>query len=293
MSRAWVLDRRLERMVEGEEEKSKSKRLCQAMEMARQAGREDLETRRRNYCLAARFEGPWGDVWPGWGEEEEEGEESEDDREDVMEENICIERRKSKPRKIGVTLANQASVAGVRSLSARNVNAVKRASDVSSGDDEEGNGPEVKVSRTGSQSGDEQSPYTVATIPEIASSTAEESSPPDTTMQLVDSLNHIQDNLVVTTTSHPGKQVTPSLQSLLPPPSPVASHSLTPYQTSTPVRKSAISSPSLTSPLTAHNISLPSPTTHPLLLSTTEQSAALNTTSGSTAFSADGSFMEL
>ena len=58
MSRAWVLDRRLERMVEGEEEKFKSKRLCQAMEMARQAGREDLETRRRNYCLAARFKGP-------------------------------------------------------------------------------------------------------------------------------------------------------------------------------------------------------------------------------------------
>jgi hypothetical protein len=56
VSRAWVLDRRF---------KSSCKRMCQEMEIARQAGREDLEMRRRTYFLAAKFEGPWGDVWPG------------------------------------------------------------------------------------------------------------------------------------------------------------------------------------------------------------------------------------
>ena len=55
MSGALVLNRRLERMRE--EMRSSSKRLCPAMEMARQARREKLEMRRRNYCLAVRVEG--------------------------------------------------------------------------------------------------------------------------------------------------------------------------------------------------------------------------------------------
>jgi hypothetical protein len=44
---------------------------------------------------------------PWWGEV---GEDSEDEYEKVGKVNICIERRKSKSRKNGVTLANRASV---------------------------------------------------------------------------------------------------------------------------------------------------------------------------------------
>lgn len=195
VSRAWVLDRRVERMVEGQEKRSSNKRLCQAMEVARKAGREDLETRRRKYCLAARFDGPWGDVWPGWGEEESEDEQIEEESQDVP--------------------------------------------------------------RLWSQSGGEQSPSIVEAVTEIVSSRGGQKKTPDTDVQLVNFINPIQDNSVVTSTAHLSMQVTPSLQSLLPPPSPVTSHSLTPFQTSTPVRKSAISSP--TTPLTAHNLSPPSP----------------------------------
>ena len=79
---------------------------------------------------------------------------------------------------------------------------------MSCGDDDEGNDPAVKVSKSGPHSGDGQSPSTVASIPE--------NSTPDITMQLVDSLNTIQHNLEVTTTSHPRKLVTPSLKSLFP-----------------------------------------------------------------------------
>ena len=85
-------------------------------------------------------------------------------------------------------------------------------------DDEEGNDTAVKV-RT--KSGDEQSTSTVVNIAKVESSTAVENISPDSTMQLVDSLNSIQANLVVKTTSRPSKLVTHSLQSLISPPSPV------------------------------------------------------------------------
>ena len=97
VSRAWVPDRRLERMRGKKEQKGVgSERLVEAVEMARQAGREELETRRRRYCLANRFKGPWGPVWPGWGEEEEDDrmEAGEEERRNVdldleTEEEIC------------------------------------------------------------------------------------------------------------------------------------------------------------------------------------------------------------
>eukprot|EP00092_Neocalanus_flemingeri_P088106 GFUD01111289.1.p1 GENE.GFUD01111289.1~~GFUD01111289.1.p1 ORF type:complete len:132 (-),score=45.21 GFUD01111289.1:176-535(-) len=106
--------------------------------------------------------------------------------------------------------------------------------------------------------------------------------------------------------------ITPSYkQSLLPPPSPAlpslppTPHRTLPYQTSTPVRKSAIPYQNKSLPLTPHHPTLPSPTIKPLLspggdcpqptplLPLPDQAAVMNTTSGSTAFSADGSFMEI
>ena len=52
-----MLDRRLEMMEVEREVKSIRKRLCQAMEMAGQVGREGYETWWRKYCPAARLEG--------------------------------------------------------------------------------------------------------------------------------------------------------------------------------------------------------------------------------------------
>ena len=70
---AWVSDKRMERLVFTDKKKRAwNERLPGAMKMARQAGREDLEARRRKFCLAARFKSPWGPVWPGWGREEDD-----------------------------------------------------------------------------------------------------------------------------------------------------------------------------------------------------------------------------
>ena len=49
-------------------------------------GRTDLEMSRTNYCLAVRFEGHWGNVWPRWKGKKKE--KSEDGNEDGIEENI-------------------------------------------------------------------------------------------------------------------------------------------------------------------------------------------------------------
>ena len=40
--------------------------LQQAVAMADLAAGESLLQRRAKYCLATRFPGPWGPVWPGW-----------------------------------------------------------------------------------------------------------------------------------------------------------------------------------------------------------------------------------
>ena len=59
---------RLERMLVGDKMKEQwNSRLAGAVEMAGEAGREDLDTRRKTYCLAARFR---GSIWPGFGKED-------------------------------------------------------------------------------------------------------------------------------------------------------------------------------------------------------------------------------
>ena len=70
---AWVSDKRMERLVFTDKKKRAwNERLPGAMKMARQAGIEDLEARRRKFFLAVRFKGPWGPVWQGWGREEDD-----------------------------------------------------------------------------------------------------------------------------------------------------------------------------------------------------------------------------
>ena len=50
---------RLERMLVGDKMKEQwNSRLAGTVEMAGEAGREDLDTRRKKYNLAARFRGP-------------------------------------------------------------------------------------------------------------------------------------------------------------------------------------------------------------------------------------------
>ena len=58
--RAWVLDRRMERL--GRLRSPVARDSVRQWRMARLAGRKDLEMGRRKYCLATRFEGPSGDV---------------------------------------------------------------------------------------------------------------------------------------------------------------------------------------------------------------------------------------
>ena len=64
MARAWVYKKRFERLVFMD--KNGNGRLTGAMEMARQAGKDDLERRGKKLCLAARFRGPWRPVFQGW-----------------------------------------------------------------------------------------------------------------------------------------------------------------------------------------------------------------------------------
>jgi len=66
VTRAWIADRCLEKFaVESFSKGNRSQRLHSAINVAREATRESLETRRKKYCLATRFKGPWGSsVWP-------------------------------------------------------------------------------------------------------------------------------------------------------------------------------------------------------------------------------------
>jgi len=45
-------------------------RLMKSVQLAEDALKEDLLTRRARHCLAARFKGPWGPVWPDWREQQ-------------------------------------------------------------------------------------------------------------------------------------------------------------------------------------------------------------------------------
>ena len=85
VSRAWVTDRNVEKLKFGATVKSMTSRLTDALEMAKQAAGEDLDTRRRRYCLTSRFRGPWGaDVWPGWGEYNDDDQDYSSDSEDEL-----------------------------------------------------------------------------------------------------------------------------------------------------------------------------------------------------------------
>ena len=63
-------------------------RLAGAIEMARQAGMEDLDTRRMKHCLATRFRGPWGSLWPDFGQEISNKDDDMDDEEELYKEMI-------------------------------------------------------------------------------------------------------------------------------------------------------------------------------------------------------------
>ena len=73
----------------------------------------------------------------------------------------------------------------VSSLSARKVQALKRASDSGVGDED----PAAKVSRSGSQSANEQSSSAMVNLPNVSSFTAVEDSPPDTQHPAAGGLN--------------------------------------------------------------------------------------------------------
>merc|ERR1719369_1566538 len=94
----------MERMVVGDKKKGQGNaRLAGAVEMARQAGKEDLDTRRKKYCLATRYRGLWGSVWPDFGKEEESDEDSEVDNEEELRREIIEEVNKEQNNNISLT----------------------------------------------------------------------------------------------------------------------------------------------------------------------------------------------
>ena len=69
VSRAWVLDGKMTSfsgLAASLKDTRNNARLVKAVQLAEDALKEDLVTRRRRHCLAARFKGPWGPVWPDW-----------------------------------------------------------------------------------------------------------------------------------------------------------------------------------------------------------------------------------
>jgi len=73
ITRAWVPSARLRKFDSVKPVSAKSKlgaRLGKAFEDAMKAADMNLMDRRKEFCLASRFKGPWGPVWPGCGEEE-------------------------------------------------------------------------------------------------------------------------------------------------------------------------------------------------------------------------------
>merc|ERR1719341_3162704 len=67
VSRAWVLDGKMTSfsgLAASMKDIRSNARLMKAVQLAEDALKEDLVTRRARHCLAARFKGPWGPVWP-------------------------------------------------------------------------------------------------------------------------------------------------------------------------------------------------------------------------------------
>ena len=73
VSRAWVLDGKMTSfsgLAASMKDTRNNARLMKAVQLAEDALKEDLVTRRARHCLAARFKGPWGPVWPDWMEQQ-------------------------------------------------------------------------------------------------------------------------------------------------------------------------------------------------------------------------------
>ena len=73
VSRAWVLDGKMTSftgLAASVKDAGNNARLMKAVQLAEDALKEDLVTRRLRHCLAARFKGPWGPVWPDWMEQQ-------------------------------------------------------------------------------------------------------------------------------------------------------------------------------------------------------------------------------
>ena len=73
VSRAWVLDGKITSfsgLAASMKDTRNNARLVKAVQLAEDALKEDLVTRRARHCLAARFKGPWGPVWPDWMEQQ-------------------------------------------------------------------------------------------------------------------------------------------------------------------------------------------------------------------------------
>ena len=73
VSRAWVLDGKMTSFsgpAASMKDAGNNARLMKAVQLAEDALKEDLVTRRLRHCLAARFKGPWGPVWPDWMEQQ-------------------------------------------------------------------------------------------------------------------------------------------------------------------------------------------------------------------------------
>ena len=74
VSRGWVSNSRIRKFDGIRPVTAKNvlgSRLSKAFEEAVSASEQSVTVRRRQHCLAARYKGPWGPVWPGCGEEED------------------------------------------------------------------------------------------------------------------------------------------------------------------------------------------------------------------------------
>jgi len=74
VSRAWVLDGKMTSFsglaASLTKDTRSNARLMKAVQLAEDALKENLVTRRARHCLAARFKGPWGPVWPDWTDQQ-------------------------------------------------------------------------------------------------------------------------------------------------------------------------------------------------------------------------------
>ena len=86
VSRAWVLDGKLTSFSGlTKDVKTKSNaRLLKAVQLSEEASKQDLVTRRERHCLAARFKGHWGPVWPGWMEQQRSSVGNREERDDEL-----------------------------------------------------------------------------------------------------------------------------------------------------------------------------------------------------------------